>query len=407
MTMRMGSSKVFRKMTCLEQVLIVFLECILGVVTEKAKNFIKKNAEKSRKELAESSQMDDDLAIRKHRWVPVKLLHRKAVSEDTRSYSFALPDEKTVLGLGTCQHVEIGFHMKDKMLIRPYTPTMPLLPAPDPRKKQESSSDKQSESKNNNMTDGQGCFELTVKTYFPDENQPGGAMSNILDCMAIGEEIEIRGPTGDIIYNGQGNFRIEGKDMAFKRISLVLGGSGITPGYSLISRILLSDGDNTKISVVDANKSEQDILMKESLDELEKTSNGQLKVAHVLSHASDKWNGLKGHVNADILKQNLFPPEEESVVFLCGPPAMIQKAALPALKGKNCVHWHVASLETYRSQNGVTSRRRICMDFSATLRNVQLRELMIMTRILISNFNLDGDIDVTIAICKHFDLPKT
>jgi nitrate reductase (NAD(P)H) len=32
--------------------------------------------------------------------------------------------------------------------------------------------------------------------------------------------------------------------------------------------------------------------------------------------------------------ENVFTPDGgmESVVFLCGPPAMIQKAALPALK---------------------------------------------------------------------------
>ena len=35
----------------------------------------------------------------------------------------------------------------------------------------------------------------------------------------------------------------------------------------------------------------------------------------------------------DRLEDALFPPEESSVVFLCGPPPMIQKAALPALRG--------------------------------------------------------------------------
>ena len=45
-----------------------------------------------------------------------------------------------------------------------------------------------------------GTFELVVKTYFPDGNQPGGVMGNILDCMPIGEEIEVRGPTGEVEY---------------------------------------------------------------------------------------------------------------------------------------------------------------------------------------------------------------
>ncbi|KLP17129.1 Uncharacterized protein LW94_12112 [Fusarium fujikuroi] len=181
------------------------------------------------------------------------------------------------------------------------------------------------------LRDGDGSFELTVKTYFPDENQPGGALSNILDCVPIGEEVELRGPTGEIAYNGHGNFAIEGKDRHFDRVSLVLGGSGITPGYSLLARVLLSNNDKTEIRVVDANKTEADILLKEELEEFEKKSNGQLKVTHVLSHADDSWKGKTGHVNEDIIKESLFEPSEKSAVFLCGPPAMIQKAALPAL----------------------------------------------------------------------------
>ncbi|KAF4945780.1 hypothetical protein FSARC_14363 [Fusarium sarcochroum] len=301
-------------------------ECALGTVTEKAANFIKQNAEAAAKDAAESSNKDEHLALEKHRWIPVKLIDRQDLSKDTRAYTFQLPEGKNILGLGTCQHVQIGFHMLDRMLIRSYTPTKPLLPTLGENEKNMVNGDAKS------YRDGDGKFELTVKTYFPDENQPGGALSNILDCMPIGEEVELRGPTGEIVYNGNGNFVIEDKEHHFDRVSLVLGGSGITPGYSLLARILLSSDDKTEIRVVDANKSEADILLKDELEEFENKSDGQLKVTHVLSHASDDWKGKTGHVNEDIIKGSLFEPSEESAVFLCGPPAMIQKAALPALK---------------------------------------------------------------------------
>ncbi|KAF4456771.1 hypothetical protein F53441_1207 [Fusarium austroafricanum] len=299
-------------------------ECALGVVTEKAANFIKKNAEAAAKDAAESSNKDKNLALEKHRWVPVKLIDRKNLSEDTRAYTFQLPEGKNILGLGTCQHVQIGFHMLDKMLIRSYTPTKPLIPP--------SKDERLTNGNTKSFCDGDGTFELTVKTYFQNNEQPGGALSNILDCMPIGEEVELRGPTGEIVYNGNGNFTIEGKECHFDRVSLVLGGSGITPGYSLLARILLSSNDKTEIRVVDANKTEADILLKDELEEFEKKANGQLKVTHVLSHAGDSWTGQTGFVNEDIIKESLFSPSQKSVVFLCGPPAMIQKAALPALK---------------------------------------------------------------------------
>jgi len=158
-------------------------------------------------------------------------------------------------------------------------------------------------------------------------------LSNILDCIPLGEDMEIRGPTGEIVYNGFGKFTIEGKEHTFERVSLVLGGSGLTPGYSLIARIMLTKGDNTRLRMIDANKSEGDMLLRDSLDRFEQMHQDQIKVTHVLSHPSEDWKGLKGHVNADIIKSYLFEPGEKTAVFLCGPPTMIQKAALPALKG--------------------------------------------------------------------------
>ncbi|KAE9968988.1 hypothetical protein EG328_007142 [Venturia inaequalis] len=305
-------------------------ECVLGTVTSKAANFIKKNAESAAKEKGGSQQGEEQVVLQRHRWVPVKLLKRDSLSEDTRAYTFSLPDDKKILGLGTCQHVQLGFHMKDKMLIRSYTPTKPLLPAPSTSGM--APTNEHSTGAGKDVKDGSGTFELTIKTYFPTPDQPGGALSNILDCLPLQSTIEIRGPTGEIIYLGNNKFTIESKPKTFRRVNLVLGGSGITPGYSLIARVMLSKDDNTEIRVVDANKSEKDILLKDELDRFEKESAGTLRVEHILSHPGDGWRGRKGHVDADLLKEVLFAPGEGTGTFLCGPPGMIQKAALPALR---------------------------------------------------------------------------
>lgn len=287
--------------------MLTLTECILGVITAKAAKYIKNNVEVAVREQG-SSRQDPKFALEKHRWTPVKLSSRREVSADTRAYTFELPHGKSALGLSTCQHLQLGFHFADKMVIRSYTPTKPVL------KEEED-----------------GTFELVVKTYFPDDNQPGGAMGNILDCMPIGEEIEVKGPTGEIEYQGNGQFMIEGKEKHFHQVTLVLGGSGITPGYQLVAKILKTEGDKTEVRVVDANKTENDILLRDAFHALERDSKGQLTVTHVLSHPSENWKGLKGHVDADIIREHTFEPSEGSVALLCGPPGMIQKAALPAL----------------------------------------------------------------------------
>lgn len=302
-------------------------ECILGTVTDKALKFIKTSAEEAAKERAASQAAAGQLTLQKNRWVPVKLIDRQNVSKDTRIYTFAVPDAKVELGLGTCQHVQIGFHMKDRMLIRSYTPTRPFLPA-----SKDGGGPDETDEKGRSIRDGDGTFDLVVKTYFPDANQPGGAMSNILDVIPLGEEVEIRGPTGEITYEGQGRFTIEGKERHFKRVSLVLGGSGVTPGYALIARMLLDEADRTELRIIDANRSEDDILMRAELDRFAREHADQMRITHVLSNPSDAWQGPRGRVNPDLIRQSIFEPAEDSVAFLCGPPAMIQRAVLPALK---------------------------------------------------------------------------
>ncbi|OAA55621.1 Oxidoreductase, molybdopterin-binding domain protein [Cordyceps fumosorosea ARSEF 2679] len=301
-------------------------ECALGVVTEKAANYIKKNAESAAKQDA-TSQDEDKVALQNHRWVPVTLAARKDISEDSRTYTFQLPKGQPNLGLGTCQHILLGFHLMDRMLIRSYTPTRPLCPPHDGGKQHTNAAGRP-------LEDGSGTFDLTVKTYFPDGSQPGGAMSTILDCVPLGEQVEVRGPTGEIVYHSDGVFEIESRRRRFRRVSLVLGGSGVTPGYALLARIAMSGGDRTEVRVLDANKTERDILLREEMAEFARGSGGRIRVTHVLSHPEEDggWDGLTGYVDEEKIRGALFPPGEDSVALLCGPPAMIQKAALPALK---------------------------------------------------------------------------
>lgn len=297
--------------------LMPIVECILGKVTDKAAKYIAQTAKRNNNKTTPSDQ-----ALQKHRWVPARLFERNKIAGDSSVYIFELPDGADFLGIGTCQHIEIGVHMRDRMLIRPYTPTKPVLPR---ESGVQPGDDK-------HLHDGNGTFELTIKTYYPTQEQPGGALSNIIDALPIGEEVEMRGPLGDIIYKGCGTFSIYGKVKTFKRVSLVLGGTGLTPGFSLIARVCLTPNDETKLRVIDANKGADDILLHEDLDRYEAMSDGRIKITHVLSQPSDDWKGLRGHVDLNTMQEYLFSPDEESLALLCGPPSMIEKAVVPNLE---------------------------------------------------------------------------
>lgn len=276
--------------------------------------FINKQAEEAAKAKAKSSQKSKETVIDSHRWNAVRFKRKEQLSYDTRRYTFSLPPGSKKLALMTGQHLQLGFHFGDRLVVRPYTPTRPVF-----------------------RNEEDGTFDLVVKTYFPDQSQPGGTMSNILDCLRPGEEIEVKGPTGEIKYMGQGKFMIEEKEHRFRNVSLVLGGSGITPGYQLIAHVLRAKDhgegeDHTKLKVIDANKTEDDILLRSELDQLAKDHPDQFEITHVLSKPGDDWKGEKGHVTKEQLKKYIFGPEEGNVALLCGPPTMIQKAVLPALE---------------------------------------------------------------------------
>lgn len=46
-------------------------------------------------------------------------------------------------------------------------------------------------------------------------------------------------------------------------MTLILSQLGVTPAYELVARILETEADNNEIAVIDANKSEADIMLKE------------------------------------------------------------------------------------------------------------------------------------------------
>ena len=59
-------------------------------------------------------------------------------------------------------------------------------------------------------------------------------MSQFLDQMNIGDMIDFRGPSGNIIYQGNGIFHIKNnkkeiREKTYDKISMIAGGTGITP----------------------------------------------------------------------------------------------------------------------------------------------------------------------------------
>jgi NAD(P)H-flavin reductase len=62
----------------------------------------------------------------------------------------------------------------------------------------------------------------------------GGRMSQYLEKMALGDTIDVKGPLGHFIYEGRGYYRSHGTPGFTARMSMIAGGTGITPMFQVI-----------------------------------------------------------------------------------------------------------------------------------------------------------------------------
>lgn len=218
-----------------------------------------------------------------------KLVEKKPVNHNSAIYRFALPTKDSVLGLPTGQHVSVAADIRGRQIIRSYTPIS-----------------------NDRL---KGYVDLLVKTY------PDGNISKHFSELEIGQSALIRGPKG--AFNYQPN--------TFDHLSMVAGGSGVTPMYQILQAIAENTEDKTKATLIFANVTEADIFLRKELDGFAAARPGQINVHYVLNNPPDNWMGSTGFVTSDILAAQLPTPAEDRKLLLCGPFPMtsaVKKAAV-------------------------------------------------------------------------------
>ena len=123
-----------------------------------------------------------------------------------------------------------------------------------------------------------GHMDLVVKIY-PANTHPkfpeGGKMTQYLESLAIGDTIDVRGPSGHLVYKGRGEFHIKEdkklptKEVKVKSVSMIAGGTGITPMLQLVRAVFRDPEDETRLSLLFANQTEEDILLRKELEEVQ------------------------------------------------------------------------------------------------------------------------------------------
>ena len=158
--------------------------------------------------------------------------------------------------------------------------------------------------------------------------------------LKVGDTLDFQGPKGRYEYRGRGTFaikKLKSQGGGFeirraKRVGMIAGGSGITPMMQVSNEILRDKSDGTKVSLLFANQTEGDILLRDELDAAAAAHGERFKVHYTVDKAPKKWQYSEGFVTAEMIKEHMPPPGKDTQILLCGPPPMIKFAIMPAFE---------------------------------------------------------------------------
>uniref|UniRef100_A0A6N2MH87 NADH-cytochrome b5 reductase n=1 Tax=Salix viminalis TaxID=40686 RepID=A0A6N2MH87_SALVM len=210
-----------------------------------------------------------------------KLVKRDQLSHNVAKFTFALPTPTSVLGLPIGQHISCrGKDSQGEEVIKPYTPTT--------------------------LDSDVGKFELVIKMY------PQGRMSHHFRELQVGDYLAVKGPKGRFRYQ-PGQVRVFG---------MIAGGSGITPMFQVARAILENPNDKTKVHLIYANVSYEDILLREELETLAEKYSSHFNVYYVLNQPPEVWDGGVGFVSKEMIQTYCPAPASDIKILRCGPPPM-------------------------------------------------------------------------------------
>ena len=175
-----------------------------------------------------------------------------------------------------------------------------------------------------------GECELMFRVY------PNGPMTNHLAGLHPGDTVEMRGPTGLERYGGKGPgtfSRGEQEWGGITHIAMLSGGTGITPMLQIANHVLQNKADPTVVTLLSFTTTASDIMLQDTLQDLQAASSGRLNVKYICSKAAPEElekNVLKGSMRGlsegALVELLGVPTGEQTMVCICGPDGFTEQA---------------------------------------------------------------------------------
>ena len=249
-------------------------------------------------------------ALDPRRKVALPLVSKTVLSANTRLFRFALATPTTVLGLPVGKHIFLYGtppHAGSKGTREVMLAYIPI-----------------------SCDDDLGYVDFVIKVY--DDSLGGGVMSRWMDALAIGEVVHAKGPVGHFVYNGRGACSMNRHILTdVTHMSFVAAGTGITPCYAVSRAALADPEDSVALTLIYANRHDDDVLLPGELDALAAGSGGRFTIIYTLSRPSAAWRHRTGRIDAALLAEVVPPAAPGRLALLCGPHALVDDVCVPAL----------------------------------------------------------------------------
>ena len=240
-----------------------------------------------------SPERKSDFLYHKNQKREVKLFYKKRLTHDTWELTFTIPEQEK-LGIQLGEHIIC--YMPDptsnnEMIKRKYTP----------------------------ISNDNGYFKLAIKEYKPTSEYPsGGLMSQYLAGLVFGDSLLISGPSGHNIFVGKGTFLNQDSRIQNKNVSMICAGTGITPIYSILNKIMEEKDSECLVNLLYVNKTQHDIMMKDELDKLKKENSDNLNIYYCCTREKNS-NYICKRPDKDVLEKTVYNKDGNTTYLLCGP----------------------------------------------------------------------------------------
>jgi len=254
-------------------------------------------------ERAATIKQPNEALLNDGQWHPVKLREVRATDEkygqNTAVYRFELHGANQKTGLEVGRFISIRGELDGDTLTGYYSPI--------------------------SRPDDHGIIDILCRT-----DEKGGPIVNLLTSLQPGSSCMMSGMGGaKLVGHPEGGWSYEGRRV--RKISLLCGGTGLAPAVQIarafFNMLAKEPGQEPAIGeggvkIVYAAETSQDLAFVQWFDQMtSKRFPGLLSYYLVLNKPPKGWTQGIGFVDQDTIRQRLwFPPADDHVLVMCGPP---------------------------------------------------------------------------------------